>query len=147
VAKKLARYFKNIDALMAATPEELKDVEEIGERISESVIDFFSDSRNRQIVERLREQGLQLSEKERAISGINTLGGKAFVVSGKFEHHSRDGIKEAVELNGGRIVSSISTKTDFVIAGMDMGPAKLKKAESLGISIISEDEFQQMISL
>ena len=147
VAKKLARYFKNIDALMAATPEELTDLEEIGERIAESVIDFFSDARNREIVERLREHGLQLCEKERANSGINTLGGKTFVVSGKFEHYSRDGIKEAVELNGGRIVSSISTKTDFVIAGMDMGPAKLKKAESLGISIISEDEFQQMISL
>ncbi len=147
VAKKLARYFKNIDALMAATPEELKDVEEIGERIAESVIDFFSDARNSEIVERLREQGLQLHEKERTISGTNTLGGKAFVVSGKFEHYSRDGLKEAVELHGGRIVSSISTKTDFVIAGMEMGPAKLKKAESIGISIISEDEFQQMISL
>jgi DNA ligase (NAD+) len=147
VAKKLARYFKNIDALMAATQDELKDVEEIGERIAESVALYFSDERNRAIIEQLRGHGVQLAMQEAAGAQSQTLGGKAFVVSGVFNHYSRDGIKEAVEHNGGRIVSSISAKTDYVLAGDKMGPEKLKKAEALGIPIITEDDFRGMIGV
>ena len=147
VAKKLARYFKNIDALMAATQDELKDVEEIGERIAESVALYFADERNRAIIEQLRGHGVQLAMQESTGTQANTLGGKTFVVSGVFSHYSRDGIKEAVEHNGGRIVSSISAKTDYVLAGDKMGPEKLKKAEALGISIITEDDFRGMIGV
>jgi DNA ligase (NAD+) len=147
VAKKLARYFKNIDALMAATQDELKDVEEIGERIAESVALYFADERNRAIIEQLRGHGVQLAMQESTGAQSQTLGGKAFVVSGVFSYYSRDGIKEAVEHNGGRIVSSISAKTDYVLAGDKMGPEKLKKAEALGIPIITEDDFRGMIGV
>jgi len=145
VAKKLARQFKDIDALMAATQEELEDVEEIGGRIAESVVGFFADERNRETVQRLRDAGLRFQLEERTHSGSDVLGGKAFVVSGKFAHYTRDGIKEAVEQYGGRIVSSISAKTDYVLAGADMGPEKRKKAEKLGVPIISEEEFRGMV--
>ncbi len=145
VAKKLARQFKDIDALMAATQEELEDVEEIGTRIAESVVSFFADERNRETVGRLRSCGLQFRLAEKQDPGVDVLGGKAFVVSGKFEHYTRDGIKEAVEHFGGRIVSSISAKTDYVLAGTDMGPEKRKKAEKLGVPIISEDDFRGMV--
>ncbi|MCF8258462.1 MAG: NAD-dependent DNA ligase LigA [Flavobacteriales bacterium] len=147
VAKKLARQFKDIDALMAATSEELEDVEEIGGRIAQSVVAYFADQRNRDTIERLRNAGLQFQMEERTSIGSEVLGGKAFVVSGKFAHYTRDGIKEAVEQHGGRIVSSISAKTDYVLAGTDMGPEKRKKAEKLGVSIISEEDFRGMVGI
>jgi DNA ligase (NAD+) len=123
----------------------LEDVGEVGTRIAESVVNFFSDERNRETVERLRDQGLQFRLEEKQHAGVDVLGGKAFVVSGKFEHYTRNGIKEAVEHFGGRIVSSISSKTDYVLAGTDMGPEKRKKAEKLGVPIISEEDFRGMV--
>jgi DNA ligase (NAD+) len=146
VAKKLAKYFKNIDALMTASQEELVAVDEIGERIAESVITFFSDERNRIIIQRLKEHGLQFEIEDSAESTTNVLEGKSFVVSGVFSKFSRNEIKAAVEQHGGKNVGSISKKTDYVLAGDKMGPSKLKKAEDFGIPIISEEDFVGMIS-
>ncbi len=146
VAKKLAKHFKNIDALMAANQEELVAVDEIGDRIAESVIQFFSDERNRIIIQRLKEHGLQFEIEESGEPTSNVLDGKSFVVSGVFSQFSRDEIKAAVEQHGGKNVSSISKKTDYVLAGEKMGPSKLKKAEDLGIPVISEDDFLGMIN-
>lgn len=146
VAKKLAKHFKNIDALMAASHEELVAVDEIGDRIAESVVSFFEDERNREIVERLKSHGLQFEIEESGEPASNVLEGKSFVVSGVFSQFSRDEIKAAVEQHGGKNVSSISKKTDYVLAGDKMGPSKLKKAEDLGIPIISEEDFVGMIS-
>lgn len=145
VAKKLAKHFKSIDALMNASLEELVAVDEIGERIAESVINFFSDERNREIVSRLKAHGLQFEVEESDGPSSNLLEGKTFVVSGVFSSFSRDEIKAAVEQNGGKNVGSISKKTDYVLAGDKMGPSKLKKAEDLGIPIISEEDFLEMI--
>lgn len=145
VAKKLAKHFKNIDALMAASHEELIAVDEIGDRIAESVVNFFSDERNREIIERLKNQGLQFEIEDSGEPSSNVLDGKTFVVSGVFSQFSRDEIKAAVEQHGGKNVGSISKKTDYVLAGDKMGPSKLKKAEDLGIPIISEDDFVGMI--
>ena len=146
VAKKLAKHFKNIDSLMAATQEELVAIDEIGNRIAESVIQFFSDERNRTIIQRLKEHGLQFEIEESGEPTSNVLEGKSFVVSGVFSQFSRDEIKAAVEQHGGKNVGSISKKTDYVLAGDKMGPSKLKKAEDLGIPIISEEDFVGMIS-
>ena len=145
VAKKLAKHFKNIDALMAASQEELIAVDEIGERIAESVLQFFADERNRAIIERLRQHGLQLEVEESNELTSNVLEGKTFVVSGVFSQFSRDEIKAAVEQHGGKNISSISKKTDYVLAGDKMGPSKLQKAEELGVPIISEEDFLGMI--
>ena len=145
VAKKLAKHFKSIDALMTASLEELIAVDEIGERIAESVINFFSDERNREIVSRLKTHELQFEVEESDAPSSNVLDGKSFVVSGVFSQFSRDEIKAAVEQHGGKNVGSISKKTDYVLAGDKMGPSKLKKAEDLGIPIISEEEFIEMI--
>jgi DNA ligase (NAD+) len=145
VAKKLAKHFKNIDALMSATQEELVAVDEIGERIAESVLQFFADERNRTIIERLRQHGLQLEVEESNALTSNVLDGKTFVVSGVFSQFSRDEIKAAVEQHGGKNISSISKKTDYVLAGDKMGPSKLQKAEELGVPIISEEDFLRMI--
>ncbi|MGB0916020.1 MAG: NAD-dependent DNA ligase LigA [Flavobacteriales bacterium] len=146
VAKKLAKHFKTIDALMAASHEELVAVDEIGDRIAESVILFFSDERNREIVHRLKNHGLQFEIEESGEPTSNVLEGKSFVVSGVFSQFSRDEVKAAVEQHGGKNVGSISKKTDYVLAGDKMGPSKLKKAEDLGIPIISEEDFIGMIS-
>jgi len=145
VAKKLAKHFKNIDALMAATEEELIAVDEIGGRIAESVLKFFGDERNQRIIQRLKDAGLQLEVAESNELTYNTLEGKLFVVSGVFSKFSRDEIKAAVEQHGGKNVSSISKKTDYVLAGDKMGPSKLQKAEELGVPIISEEDFLGMI--
>ncbi len=144
VAKKLAQHFRSIDALMNAGLEELLTVEEIGEKIAASVLAYFSDEKNTVLIDRLREAGLnfQLAEKQKA---SDVLGGKSFVVSGVFLAFSRDEIKELIESHGGKNVSSVSAKTDFLLAGDNMGPAKLKKATDLGVNILSEDEFIQMI--
>jgi DNA ligase (NAD+) len=144
VAKKLAKHFKNIDAIRTASFDELVNVDEIGEKIAISVQQYFMDEAHILLIERLKKAGLQfeLVEKEGA---SNKLEGKAFVVSGVFTSFSRDEIKEVIESNGGKNVSSISSKTDFVVAGDNMGPAKLKKASDLGITILSEDEFIQLL--
>ncbi|HFB61566.1 MAG TPA: NAD-dependent DNA ligase LigA, partial [Bacteroidetes bacterium] len=145
VAKKLAVRFKNIDNLMAASFDELVATEEIGEKIAESVIRFFQKPEHREMIKRLKAHGvqMQLEEKENAAPAL--LQGKSFVVSGVFERHSRNEIKELIERYGGKNVSSISSKTDYVLAGANMGPAKKQKAEKLGIPIISEEDFEEMI--
>lgn len=147
VAKKLAKHYKSIDALANASLLDLILVDEIGERIAQSVIDFFSNHENITLINRLKYYGIQLELVEKESTQVSTiLEGKTIVVSGKFEQFSRDGIKQAIEDNGGKVGSSISSKTDFVVAGADMGPSKLEKAISLGITILSEDDFIQMIS-
>ncbi len=146
VAKKVANAFPDIDRLMDASAEELSAVKDLGPRIAESIVEFFADPRNRDIVERLRAAGLQMSQAEVSDElRTNLLEGKSFVISGTFAHHSRDEYKELIERNGGKNVSSISKKTDYVFAGENMGPSKKEKAASLGIPIISEDDFLRMI--
>jgi DNA ligase (NAD+) len=145
VAKKLARHFKNIDALMAASQEDLIKVDEIGGRIAESVILYFQDEQNVGQVRRLKDYGLQFAVEDSDVPSSNILDGKSFVVSGVFTEFSRDKLKETIEQNGGKNLGSISKKTDFVLAGDKMGPSKLKKAEDLGVRIISEQDFIAMI--
>ncbi|MFN5877657.1 MAG: NAD-dependent DNA ligase LigA [Flavobacteriales bacterium] len=145
VAKKLAKHFRSIDAISKAKFDELTNVEEIGEKIAISVQQYFLNEDHHALIDRLKMAGLQFEiiEKEGA---SNKLDGKSFVVSGVFNAFSRDEIKEVIESNGGKNVSSISAKTDFVIAGENMGPAKLKKATDLGIMILSEDEFIKLLN-
>ena len=144
VAKKIAYAVGDIDSLMNATVESLTSIDEIGTVIAESVIAFFANPVNKTIVERLRAAGLQMAvvKQEQA---SDKLAGKSIVISGVFEHHSRDEYKQMIELHGGKNVGSISKKTDFVFAGANMGPAKLQKAKDLGIPIINEEEFLKMI--
>ena len=146
VAKKLAKHYKSIDALRQATLMDLVLVDEIGERIAQSVIDFFDNQENNRIIDRLKKYGLQFE----IIQNINPnatdkLSGKTFVVSGVFEKFSRDDLKKAIEDNGGKVGSSISAKTNYIIAGDNMGPAKLEKAVKLNVPIISEDDFMSML--
>lgn len=145
VAKKLAKHYKSIDALIEADFDSLLDVDEIGEKIANSIISYFDSQEHRELVHRLKESGLQfeIEEKEGA---SNKLEGKSFVVSGVFNAFSRTELKETIEMNGGKNVGSISGKTDYLVAGDKMGPAKLKKATDLGVSIISEDEFIAMLN-
>ncbi|MFY7970337.1 MAG: NAD-dependent DNA ligase LigA [Flavobacteriales bacterium] len=146
VAKKLARQFQSIDALLSATEEQLLNTDEVGQKIAQSVIDWFSRAEHQQIVERLRAHGVQLQNNtEGKEAASDKLKGKTFVVSGVFAHFSRDGIKESIEANGGKVSGSISSKTTYVLAGDDMGPSKRKKAEDLGIAIITEIDYLQMI--
>jgi DNA ligase (NAD+) len=146
VAKKLAKHYKHIDALRNASLTELILVDEIGERIAQSVIAFFENPENLQIIERLQNYGVQLKIVEIFNpDATDKLAGKTFVVSGVFEKFSRDDLKKAIEDNGGKVGSSISAKTDYVIAGDNMGPAKLEKATKLNVSIISETEFIKML--
>jgi len=147
VAKKLARHFKNIDSLMIADFDELVDVDEVGERIAQAVIDYFYEGKNKYLISRLQQKGLCFEIDDESEDIINKLDGKSFVVSGVFEKFSRNEIKRLIEKNAGKNVSAISLKTDYVLAGENMGPAKLKKANELGISIISEEEFLKMIAL
>jgi len=147
VAKKLAKHYKSIEALRKASLMDLILVDEIGERIAQSVIEFFENESNCLIIDRLASFGIQLELVEKFNpNATEKLVGKTFVVSGVFEVFSRDGLKKAIEDNGGKVGSSISAKTDFVLAGDNMGPAKLEKANQLGISIISENDFIQMIN-
>jgi DNA ligase (NAD+) len=146
VAKKLAKHFKSIEALSKATMEDLETVDEIGVRIAESVVDFFSSEANVQMVARLILYGLQLQLSEEALSNQTTqLDGLRFVVSGVFETVSRDELKALIDSNGGKVVSSISAKTSYLVAGANMGPSKRTKAENLKVPIISEHEFLGMI--
>ena len=147
VAKTLARAFGSMDALAAASLDELTHVDEIGEKIAESIICFFANDVNRALVERLRAEGLQFALAEEPNEGPRStvLEGKSIVISGVFQHHSREEYKALIERHGGTNVSSISAKTSFVFAGENMGPAKLEKAQKLGIPIVSEQQFLDMI--
>ena len=147
VAEKLAKHFKTLNHLEQASFEELIEVPEIGERIAQSVLDFFSDSDNRDIVYELKEAGLQFElVEEETVKESEALAGSSFVVSGIFQHFSREEIKEKVRANGGQIVSAVSGKVDYLLAGENMGPAKRKKAEKLGVTIISEQDFLNMLT-
>ena len=147
VAKKLAKHYKSIIALQKASLMDLILVDEIGEKIAQSVIEFFENQENVKIIERLKQFGVQLELVEKFNpNATEKLAGKTFVVSGVFEKFSRDDLKKAIEENGGKVGSSISTKTDFVVAGDNMGPAKLEKANQLKIAIISENDFLEMIT-
>ncbi len=146
VAKKLVKYYKNIDALSQATLLDLVLVDEIGERIAQSVIEFFENQENRAIIDRLKSYGIQFEIIEKINPNATTiLEGKTFVVSGVFERFSRDELKKTIEDNGGKVGSSISAKTDFVVAGENMGPAKLEKANQLKITILTESEFEKLL--
>ncbi|MEM7486980.1 MAG: NAD-dependent DNA ligase LigA [Bacteroidota bacterium] len=146
VAKKLAKAYKNIDALMVANIEELVAVDEIGERIAESVVQFFGEPTNIEIVERLKSHGLQFSLSEAQLENQSEkLKGQTFVVSGVFESLGRTELKKLIEDNGGKVASSISSKTSFLVAGDKMGPSKRTKAENLGVPIISEQEFLERL--
>ena len=144
VAKRLAQAFQTMDALMNASFDELLEVNEIGERIAQSVLEFFNQADNRNTVEVLRNHGL-LFEMERKALHSNVLQGKSIVVSGVFEKVSREELKELIELNGGKNISSVSSKTDYLVAGEGMGPSKLKKATDLGVRLINENEFLTLI--
>ncbi|MDO6597172.1 NAD-dependent DNA ligase LigA [Oceanihabitans sp. 2_MG-2023] len=147
VAKKLAKHYKSIDAIAKATQEELVNVDEIGVKIAESVILFFASEANRATIEKLKQFGVQLEvSAEKLANQTNKLENKIFVVSGVFETVSRTELKKLIEDNGGKVSSSISAKTSFVIAGDKMGPSKKEKAEKLGVALISEQEFLQMIT-
>ncbi|NDV82589.1 NAD-dependent DNA ligase LigA [Bacteroides sp. 51] len=147
VAKKIARSFANVDELVQADVEKLKNIDEIGEKIAQSIINFFSNTSNRELVERLKGVGLQLYRTEEdAEKYSDKLAGQSIVISGVFAHHSRDEYKEMIEKNGGKNVGSISSKTSFILAGENMGPAKLEKAAKLGVKIMTEDEFLAIIS-
>lgn len=146
VAKKLAKYYKNIDNLAKADLLDLVTVDEIGERIAQSVMDFFQNTENVAIINRLKQVGIQFELNEVSTSVSNILQGKIFVVSGVFEVYSRDDLKKTIEDNGGKVGSSISAKTSYVIAGENMGPAKLEKANQLNIKIIDEYQFQKLIN-
>ncbi len=146
VAKKLAKYFKNIENLAEANIEQLIEVEDIGEKIAVSIIEWFADERHLQIIDDLRNSGLNFEIDEEPENVSNVLDGKSFVVSGVFENFSRNELKQMIESNGGKNVSAISSKTDYVVAGKNMGPAKLEKAQSLEIPIISEEDFMGMIN-
>jgi DNA ligase (NAD+) len=147
IAKKLAYAFKNIEALEQATFDELIAVGEIGGRIAQSVVAYFSDSLNVEMLNRLKEQGLQMSLSEEKLQAHGTaLAGLSIVISGTFSKHSRDEYKSMIEMNGGKNVGSVSAKTSFILAGENMGPEKLKKAEKLGVKLVDEDMFLSMIN-
>lgn len=146
-AKKIARKVKNIETLMHASFEQLIEIDEVGEIIAKSIQSYFSNEDNKVIIQRLIEQGLQFSlSEEQLLGGSEKLKGLSFVISGVFQKHSRDELKNMIELNGGKNTGSISGKTSYVLAGENMGPEKLKKAESLGVKIISEDDFLKMLA-
>jgi DNA ligase (NAD+) len=145
VAKKLAMHFKTIDRLMNASFDELNAVEEIGERIAKSVIEYFEDPQHREEIEKLKAQGLQfVAEEKEVVLASEKLSGKSFIISGTFSR-SRDELKDIIEQNGGKILSSISAKLDYLVAGDNMGPAKLEKATKLNIPIISDEELMAML--
>ena len=143
-AKYLSEHFRSLDAIQTATREELTEAEEVGEKIADAIIEYFADERNQQIIERLRAAGLQFTAKEQA-KASDALEGLTFVISGSFANHSRDELKALIEANGGKNLAAVSANTSYLLAGYKIGPAKLQKANKLGIKIISEDEFVAMI--
>lgn len=142
-AKYLAEHFRSLDAVMAASREELVEADEVGEKIADAIREYFADAENLRIIGRLRQAGLQFEEAARELAS-ETLAGRSFVVSGRFTR-SRDEMKELIELHGGRNLAAVSGNVDYLVAGEKMGPAKLKKAEKLGIRILSEEEFLRMV--
>jgi DNA ligase (NAD+) len=145
-AKKIAKKVKSLDVLMNSSREELLAIDEVGGIIAESIADYFANEKNRRIIERLKAAGLQFQlSAEQQMAGSEKLKGLTFVISGVFNTHSRDQLKDMIEFHGGKNSGSISGKTSYLLAGDNMGPEKLKKAQSLGVKIISEDEFVKMI--
>ena len=145
-ARLLARHFKSMDALMHASLQDLQEVEGIGQVMAQSIVSYFHNETNLRIVERLRAYGLQFAlSAEQTSQQSNALAGQSIVISGVFQHHSRDEYKLIIEQNGGKNVGSISGKTSFILAGDNMGPSKLEKAQKIGVKIVSEDEFLSMI--
>ena len=143
-AKYLAAHFLSLDEVMSASREQLMESEEVGEKIADAIIDYFADEENRAIIERLRRAGVQLEAEEKVLRS-ESLVGKNFVISGLFTLYSRDELKEMIEANGGKNLAAVSANVDYVVAGRNMGPAKLQKAEKLGIKIITEQELVEMI--
>ena len=146
VAKRLARTFVTIDNLMNTNIDALVGTDEIGERIAGSVVEFFAKESNRELIARLVNAGLKFTlDKEIVENKTEKLKGKTIVISGVFEKHSRDEYKEMIERNGGKNVGSVSKSTSFILAGANMGPAKLEKAQKLGVELISEDKFLSLL--
>ena len=147
VAEKLARYFKNIDALSTATLDDLMSAPEVGEKIARSVFDFFRKPENQQEIIRLKKAGLRLESDEQEPEKVSdALGGKSFVISGTFKNYERDELKDVILKNGGKVLSAVSGKLDYLVAGENMGPAKKEKAEKLGVTIITEEELEKMLT-
>ena len=144
-AKKIARRFQNINLLMTATHDQLTAVEDVGDQIADNIIAYFADERNREMVSRLRAAGLQMESAEDTTPASDKLTGQSIVISGTFARHSRDEYKALIEAHGGKNVGSVSKKTSFILAGENMGPEKLKKAETLGVRLVNENEFLAMI--
>ena len=147
VAKKLARHFNTIENIKASTYEELVNAEEIGDKIAESILSWFSDPYNIELIEKLRSAGLQFENTIIDVPVSDLLKGKSIVVSGVFTTYTRQQIEKMVEEHGAKLVSSVSKKTDFIVAGENMGPSKLQKAQELSIRIINEKEFLEMLEL
>lgn len=146
VAEKLARHFKSMDVLRKATFDELRSAPEVGEKIAASVVDFFSDRDNQKEVDRLAKAGLNMKSSAKEPEKIsNVLDGKSFVISGTFQNYEREELKDFIVANGGKVLSGVSAKLDYLLAGENMGPAKLEKAEKLGVKVISEADFQKML--
>jgi DNA ligase (NAD+) len=146
-AKKIAKKVGSLDNLAALSKEELVNIDEVGGTIAESIFDFFHDERHQKVIERLKKTGLQLAlSEEQQQAGTEKLKGLTFVISGVFSKYSRDQLKDMIELNGGKNSGSISCKTSYLLAGDNMGPEKLKKAQNLGVKIISEDDFLGMLN-
>ena len=149
-AKKIARVYTSIDSLQWATAEQLCAIEDVGPQIAENIVAYFNDIRNLEILDRLRKAGVQMALSDEEISNLNSqisnvLQGQSIVISGTFSQHSRDEYKAMIEAHGGKNVGSVSKKTSFILAGENMGPEKLKKAEALGVKLMTEDEFLEMI--
>lgn len=144
-AKYLAAHFGSMEAIMNATAEQLVEAEEVGDKIARSIVEFFADESNRTIIERLRVAGVQFEAEERELHS-DLLAGKSVVISGKFRRHSRDELKELIELHGGKNLAAVSANVDYLVAGENMGPAKLQKATKLGIKMLSEEEFEALIA-
>jgi DNA ligase (NAD+) len=145
-AKKIAKRFPNIELLQWATTEQLVSIEDVGEQIATNIVDYFNDMYNLDIINRLRNAGVQMESQEDNTPTSNKLEGKSIVVSGVFAHHSRDEYKAMIEAHGGKNVGSVSKKTSFILAGENMGPEKRKKAESLGVEIMTEEDFLGLIN-
>ena len=146
VAKRLARAFINIEALMAGDVNARIAVDEIGERIAGSVVDFFARESNRNLVSALQAAGVKMVLEDEVVEGrTDKLKGKSVVISGVFEHHSRDEYKSMIEMHGGKNVGSVSKATSFILAGANMGPAKLEKAQKLNVPLVGEAEFLKML--
>ena len=147
VAKKLVNHFKTIDRIMAASYDELIAAEEIGDRIALSIREYFDNQQHVNELEKLKSQGLQFVAEEKEVKlDSESLSGKSFIISGVFEKYSRDELKDIIEQNGGKILSSISAKLNYLVAGDNMGPAKLEKAQKLNVPIISDEELLAMIT-